>query len=882
MEVIVGHSGTDFDCLAATVAAKKLHPRAVCVLPGRVDRNVREFLSLYEDQFDLHMASELDLSQVERVIMVDTRRPHRLGRALAEVVQGDGVEVIIYDHHPPSEGDIEGAELHWDSVGATTTILTREIRDREIPLTPVEATTLALGIYEDTGSLAFSSTSVEDVLCVAFLLQSGANLDVVSRYIRYSLTEEQREVLNQFLLSVEHITAKGVKVAFAEAKVAEYVVDIAVLTNRLAVIESVDALFTLTAIGSHVYLVGRSRSDALNVADVLEHIGGGGHHRAAAAVVRDRSLEEVRQELVQRIEECVRPPLTARDLMSYPVRMVTPATSVADAKRVLLRYGYSGVLVGEEGRVVGTVTRKELDRAIHHGLGHAPVKSCMTQRVPSATPDTPAPEIQDLLISHRVGRVAILDETGRVVGVVTRADLRRGTRRPSESEHRVYQGELGGVEDVSAILRARTHDGLTELLTRIGCSADSLGVPVFLVGGAARDLLLGAESVDVDVLVEGDAISFGQSLAGEFGARLTTHEKFGTATLALPDGRKIDIASARTEFYEAPGALPTVEVEHSSVKDDLYRRDFTINAMAVQINAQHFGRLLDFFGGRADLERGVIRVMHSLSFVEDPTRIFRAVRFEQRLNFRIEEQTEALIGYALESDLFAALTGERIRDEIVAILSEHDPIPAVHRLSHLGVWEHVHEKMTFDNPALDELRRTTEVIEWLGQLEPPIATRPWLAYLCALLRHMTPTDVRDLARRLRLTREDTDQLSVAAESLEFVLPTLESSVEIRPSSVYQILAPQPALVLARLLVCAEPGGHAEERVRAYLTDLRNRSLSVGGDDLQRLGYPPGPAYGRILRRLFAELLDGEIVPGDELRRLAEIAREVSDAAARAS
>lgn len=874
MDVIVGHYGTDFDCLAAMVAAKKLYPRAQCVLPGRADRNVQVFLDLYEDQFQLLRAKDIDPAQVRRVIIVDNQRPRRLGEVLSEVVERDDVYVIVYDHHPPSPEDIAPDEAYIQRVGATTTILTKIIQDQDIRLTPVEATLLALGIYEDTGSLSFSSTKADDAMCVAFLLECGANLDVVARHIRYDLTEEQREVFNQFIVSVEHTTYAGTTVGIATATVGDYIGDIAVLTSKLAVVESVDALFTLTEANGTVYVVGRSRTSSLDVAEVLGFLGGGGHHRAASAVAKGTSMTEVQSRLLERIAECVHPPLVARDLMSHPVRVVEETTSVEEAKRVLLRYGYSGILVARRGELVGVVNRKELDRAIHHGLGHAPVKSCMTTGVVFATPDTPAPELQELLVNHRVGRVPIVDDDGAIVGIVTMADLRTAAHRLSGNEHRVYHGEWCGVQDVSNVLRNRTEDGLADLLVELGKIADEMGVPAFLVGGGARDLLLGADTVDVDILIEGNAIEFASVAARRIGARLVTHEKFVTAVMVLQDGRKVDVASARTEFYEAPAALPQVEVEHASVKEDLYRRDFTINAMAIRINEQGFGRLYDFFGGRADLERGIIRVMHSLSFVEDPTRVFRAVRFEQRLGFAMDAQTEQALEYALESELFSALTSERVRDELILILSERDPIPAIHRMSHLGVWEHVHPRIVFDMQALEELKRTQAVLGWLEELEDPILPKHWLMYISPLLRAMSPHEVRDWARRLRVTRDDVEDLAIAAEAVDLVLPALESEPAMRPSAVYRLVDSLTALGIGRVLVMSQPGGLAEQRLRAYLTQYRHIRLSVGGDHLKAMGYAPGPLFGRVLRVLLEERIDGIIGEADEPARLREIAERM--------
>src|SRR6185295_10740104 len=201
--------------------------------------------------------------------------------------------------------------------------------------------------------------------------------------------------------------------------------------------------------------------------------------------------------------------------------------------------------------------------------------------------------------------------------------------------------------------------------------AKRTSVSVYAVGGFVRDLLLGRPNVDIDLVVEGDAIAFARAFAKENGGRAKVHERFGTAAVVFPDEFKLDVAMARTEYYKHPSALPTVQP--SSIKEDLFRRDFTINALALRLNADRFGELIDFYGGQRDLKERTIRVLHSRSFIDDPTRVFRAVRFEYRFGFRLGKETLTLIRDAVELGLFHRLSGTRLLEELILLLSEENP-----------------------------------------------------------------------------------------------------------------------------------------------------------------------------------------------------------------
>ncbi len=292
------------------------------------------------------------------------------------------------------------------------------------------------------------------------------------------------------------------------------------------------------------------------------------------------------------------------------------------------------------------------------------------------------------------GRVPVLRDS-EVVGVVTRSDVLRALEEP--------RGEAvgTGAESIADLLDAL--DPLRPVFEAVqAVSAPFEGA--YLVGGAVRDVLMGEPNFDVDIAVEGDGIALGEALAEALGGRVRSHDRFGTA-IVVYDGGRVDVATARTEFYDSPGALPTVE--QASIRQDLYRRDFTINAMAASLKGEDFGRLVDYFGGLRDLESGVVRVLHNLSFIDDPTRIFRAIRYESRYGFSMDAHTLALARACVEMNLVGELSSARLRDELHALLSEESVGDSVFRLADLGIDRSIHPHLAADEESVRLIDEST-------------------------------------------------------------------------------------------------------------------------------------------------------------------------------
>ena len=839
--LVLTHEHADFDAIASLLGASLITPGSIPILPRAINRNVRGFLALYGPDLPFVEPDDAPRRKVERVILVDTQTlPSVRGVTSA-------TPVTVIDHHPPAPS----LPAHWtyrgEQVGATTTLVVESLVKERIGLTPAQATLLLLGIYEDTGSLSYADTTAREAYAAGYLLESGVNLSHVREFLQHPLSETQRALFDRLVEASQSHEISGHNVAIAAAVSEENLEEISTLAHRLRDLLEPDAVFILVAFDGHIQIVARSTVEAIDVGAICQALGGGGHTRAAAALVRDGNLGDVQSRLLEEIHRHARPAATVEQIMSRGGQTLDAAVSVAEASRRMQRTGFEGYPVVKDGRVVGLLTRRAVDRALTHKMGGRPVSSVMEPGTVTVAPDDPVEKLERLMIAHGWGQVPVVDASGSIVGIVTRTDVLKRWAASTPPAQRA---------EIAARLERSLAPELLSLVRDIAATASQMGLSLFFVGGIVRELLLGQPLYDVDFVVEGDAIALARRLALERGGRVKSHARFGTAKWILdpralhvrtPDGldlRTLDFVTARTEFYTHPTALP--QVERSSIKQDLHRRDFTINAMAVRLDPDRFGELLDFYGGERDLRDGAIRVLHSLSFVEDPTRMLRAVRFEQRFGFRVEPRTQDLLSGAL--DLLDRVSGPRIRNELELIFQETEPEKAICRLAELGILARINPDLQCGDWLARKYRDAREALPAASLL---------FAYLALLTHGLEREALRELIRRLRLPRDaESDLHSLAA--------LREASDEIRDatqaSAVYRLLHAHSPRALQVVRLAAD-----DPRVRAniewFTRELRDVKPSVGGAFLQSLGLRPGPAYGRVLSALRDALLDGEVQPG---------------------
>lgn len=854
MEIITSHVNADFDAIAAMVAAQKIYPKAKLVFTGSQNKNVREFLSLHRDILYFADLKYLDKKSINRIIVVDTRIAERLGE-LEDVVYQKNVEIFTFDHHPPSEDDMDVSRDFSEHTGATTTTLVKIIRDRKIRISSFEATLFALGIHEDTGSLTYPTSTYQDAEALAFLMAVGANANVIDRFLNQPLTGEQRTLLDSLLKSVHIENIHGVKVMLTSAKVNTYIDGASVVTRKIADLENIDVIFSFISTQDRIYIIGRSRIDEVSIGEILLKFDGGGHAQAGSAVIKETSVRKVEQALIAELSAHIKAPLTAADIMSRTVVTVTPETSLKEAAKILVRNNYTGLPVIEDEELAGMISMQDIDKAARHGLSHAPVKGFMSRKVVTVSPSISWDEIETIFEESDVGRLPVVKD-GKMIGIVSRSDLLRGLHgieylvEPKEDSgisKRISRVEL--VQRIKALLPA----DVQQLLREMGRLAEKNRYVVYLVGGVVRDLLLNHRNLDIDIVVEGNGIGFGKLMVDKLGGRIVAHKKFGTAVVVLPSHFHVDIATARTEFYEHPAALP--KVEFSSIRRDLARRDFALNAMAVALNTPKFGSLLDFFGGQQDIQDKRIKVLHNLSFVEDPTRIFRAIRFEQRYGFQMDRKTEQLVKQAINMDLVGRLTNVRIRDELIGILSEDTAWDALQRLSELGALKNLHPEVVKIEPQLRTLFKSIQ--NAMPQLSYYFSrkTRRWLIFLIALLRNLKPDDLDTWCKQMRFKKADAQILREGVVEAPAVLKALASTSKLKNSELYYLLNSLSQESIEYIYAkCSQR--LVKQRINFYLANLRGVRLSIGGKDLLRMGFKPSPLFSKARNELLTAKLDG--------------------------
>jgi tRNA nucleotidyltransferase (CCA-adding enzyme) len=870
MEIITSHTNADFDALASMVAAKKLYPGARLVFPGSQEKSMRDFF--LESAFytmEVERLRNVDVNSVTRLIIVDNRNPARLGK-LAEALKHPGLSVHIYDHHPATAGDVKGELEVVEEIGATTTIMVELLRQKGIPITPLEATIFALGIYEETGSLTFISTTQRDAEAAAWLISQGAQLNIVSDFLSRELTPEQVGVLKELIEGATSYDINGVRVVITAMATAHFIPDLANLAHKMRDMESLNVLFLVVQMGDKTHIIARCRGPEVNAGKVLEEMGGGGHATAASAAVKNMTYLQARERLIDVLKHHIKPGKLASEVMTSPVKTIPSGSSIAAAGEAMTRFSVNVLPVLGDDRYQGIITREVVQKALFHGLGQQHVDDFMVTGGPVASPDMSMSQVERMMIEEHQRFIPVLDHSGVIIGAITRTDLLRSLHEERLDEvHEPDELSLRSRRNIKGLIEERVPADVYEALRTVGEVADDAGFPAYLVGGIVRDLFLRVTNLDVDIVVEGDGIFFAGMLVKLTGGRMKTHQKFGTAVVVLPNGLKLDIATSRLEYYESPAALPTIEL--SSIKKDLYRRDFTINTLAVRLNRKRYGDLIDFFGGLRDIKEKTIRALHSLSFVEDPTRVLRAIRFEQRFDFHLSKHTHNLIKTAVNMKLFNKLTGERLYAELVLMFSEADPLKILRRMKDFDLLQFIHPGLRGTVEAERLFTGIGETLTWFRLLYLDLKIEKWYLYFLGLLDRIKDTAVEETLERLSVPARLRERMRQARVRYRDVLYVFNKEPGLPPSRVYDLLAPLETEAVLLMMAKAKQET-AKKYISLYLTHLRSVKVMLTGDDLKALGILPGPRYREILKELLDAKLDGLVRNrGEEL----EFARKKS-------
>lgn len=874
--VITCHANADFDALAAMIAAGKLYPGAAMIFPGTQDGSLKDyFIQSVMYLFDFKNLKDLDTKEIRRLVIVDTRNRSRLEHVDA-LFSLPGLSIHLFDHHPPTEDSISADVEYCEIWGSTTAIMVSRLRELSLSVTPDEATIMGLGIFEDTGGFTFNSTTEHDFEAAAWLKTQGMELETIREIMNRELSAEQVAILSQLIETAATHSISGISVVVTEVDLDAYVGDFALLIHKLMDMENMRVLFAIGRMGNRIQLVARSRAPEVDVSVICASFGGGGHAYAASASIKDRTISQVKDELFALLYSHINPQMVVRKFMSSPVVRIQAGQTVAQAAEVMIRYGLKALPVMEYGeQVCGIIENSVAEKAVGHGLGAERVAEYMQEDFSTVTEDEDLYRIMEIILGERQRLVPVL-RGQEMVGVITRTDLiNLLVQEPARFPDSLFPGKRQE-KNIQHLLRERLPADMLELLRLAGRTGREMGMDVYAVGGFVRDMLLGIPNDDIDLVVEGDGVAFAQTLGERLGARIRPHLKFRTAVLILPSGQKVDVATARLEYYEYPAALPVVEL--SSLKMDLYRRDFSINTLAVHLSPAHFGRLVDFFGGQQDLKDGVIRALHSLSFVEDPTRIIRAIRFEGRFQFRIGAQTERLIKNAVRLNIFQRLSGARIRHELRLLAEDAAPVAGLVRMRDLGLLQAIHPLLHFPPSKERLLEEIERVVTWYRLLYREEAPDVWIVYFLGLVSGFDATSVDLLTSRLQFVPRRTELVESTRRQLRFMAMQLAQWGRTNSSSaeLYDILSPVPLEGLLYAMA-KQRKQELKKAISRFLTTLQDVHVAISGADIKAMGVAPGPSFSIILEAVKRAVLNGRVKTREEqLEHAARVIRSLGE------
>ncbi|MCJ8500764.1 CBS domain-containing protein [Desulfatitalea alkaliphila] len=884
LTIITTHVNADFDAMASMLAAQKLYPGAMVVFPGSQEKNLRNFfIQSMVYMYNLAEIKDIDLQQVKRLVLVDTRKAERIG-VLAGVLHNPELEIHVYDHHPIKEGDITGVVDVHRVTGATATLMTEILRQRKMPLNAEEATIICLGIYEDTGAFTFSSTTAEDLRAAAYLVSQGANINVIANLIAREISPTQIGYLNDLIQAATRYMINGIEIVVSTVTYDHYLPDFAFLVHKMVKMEELNAIFAIAQMESKVYIVARSRTESVDVGEILTALGGGGHPSAAAATIRGQTLAQVEQALFRELHRQIVGMRQARHLMSSPPITADAAVTCVEANNLLTRYNINALLVTiqkqRRSELVGYITRQVIEKIIYHHLGDVPIGDYMSTEWVTVDPDADLSEVQEKIIGHKQ-RILPVMRGKEILGVISRTDLLtmlvQSQTRDKDAGDAFRRSASRRTRNITHFMQERLSTRVLDILRDMGRVAESLGYGAYVVGGFVRDLFLYRPNEDIDIVIEGDGIAFAKAYALEFGTRIHTHKAFGTAVVIYPDGFKIDVATARLEYYRSPAALPDVEM--SSIKLDLFRRDFTINTLAIQLIPDKFGRLLDFFSAQKDIKDKAIRVLHNLSFVEDPTRVFRALRFEQRFGFTIGKLTAALIDNAVKMDFFKRLSGRRVFTEIRLILEEDNPVPAIVRMGDFDLLKVIHPTIVINKALIALLEEVRGVIAWHDLLFVETPCMRWTVYLMGLIHANDMATCHEICRRLELATRYEALFCQERAAADHCLQQMEHRLPASAGALYHRLHPFRAELILYMMAATRVKA-VKKAISKYYTELRKIEPLIGGNELIALGLTPGPLFRQILDAILDAKLNGALATREDEIQFAR--RWAADAAATAS
>ncbi|MCX7829942.1 MAG: CBS domain-containing protein [Acidobacteria bacterium] len=870
MKVIVTHTNADFDALAGMVACHKIYNDSVLLFPGSIEKNLKEYIETNKDKLpEIVSLKSFNMKDIEEIVLVDVGSKQRLGPVSTLI---EGKRIILYDHHP-GKSDISAEFSIDEESGAVTSIMTEILEQKGIPVTPFEATTFLLGIYEDTGFLTFSTVRSRDYDAAKRCLSWGADITEISKWLHRRITGSQLKILTKLVENLEFIVVGGLKIHITTFLSSEFYPDLSLLVHELLNTEDMKALFLVAYLESRVHIIARSRTPLVDVGKILEKFGGGGHPSAASATIKSSTVDETKRKLIDYLLLESSAGFKVKDFCQYDFAKGTPSMTIETALTEMNKYRINSLPIFVGNKVVGVVTRQEVDKTIQLKMGKEPVSTLIATPPPIFDPEDSIEKVQKEMLEKSYRVVLVGKSENDIVGIISRMSLFKKLYEKSVS---VVSKAFGGAPSREEMVRVlESYFGKEELLNIrwLGQVSKKMSMKCYLVGGVVRDIMLHNKIKDLDFVVEGDAEKIAEKIASEKGGRVRSHAAFGTAIWMRPDGSRWDFATARSEYYESPASLPIVE--EAGLIRDLSRRDFTINSMAISINPDDFGEIIDPFGGIKDLRQCRIKVLHGISIIDDPTRAFRAVRFAAKLNFEISPETKQLILNALKQGVFKHLSPKRVLSEILEILKSSSVIESLKMLEELQLLRLFWRSIKLTPKLMDRLYKAQKVSDFFEVNFPKEEFDRAAFFLLNLTDRLSTKELKEFIKYYPFSRKTKELLNTYREATWNLKKKL-TIARSKKSEIYTAFASLPMILLLFYLSKCEKE-EDEILIKNFILKERFVKLEINGEDLKKMGFQPGKHFSVALAETKAAKIDGQLRnKEDEINYAVSVIKRLSE------
>ncbi len=826
MQVVLLQEGADLDELSSAYGITLIYQNFKIVLPNSLESKVLKTINLFKEKFKdkVIKKADLNISEVSEVIITDYQEiPFNLS---------ENVKVTIYDHHPKKYQRIpKKAKVHFYKTGSITTAIVEKIRKKKISLDNLDSTILALGIYEDTGGFKYKGTTVRDLNAFRFLVKKGIDLELFYKIIQDKLGEEELDILKDINQNAEILPHSKYKIyiSITSKRVKN---DIAGLLKYIKSFEDADAFFVILNKRNKKTIIGRSINDNIDVNKVLGYFEGGGHKYAASATVVGVSYEE--------IKDTIRLILQDEELLSNLIRNDVPIilqnTKFKDLDK---KYKYF-IVVDNQGKYLGVLKGRYIHLALKHGFEKADISIFLEDWKTLNYSDLRHINIRTL-IEEDYEIFPVLDK-GFYLGYIHKRDILTQIFKDTEKTSIATLKSSPKIYNVFKKLESFFPKFLIEKLKEIGVIAEKLGYRAFIIGGVVRDIVLNKKNLDIDIIVEGDAPDLIKEFVKKYNYPYHIYKEFMTGNVVIENSIKLDFSTARKEEYESPGAYP--KVEKATLFEDLYRRDFTINTLAIEITQSNYGKLIDYFNSLVDIKEKRIRILHSFSFIEDPIRILRALRFAGRLDFKLEKNTEKLLIYCVEKNLIDFAPKGRINLELNLTFNEEKVLNILKLYDKYKVLNKIFPFTHIDGEKERLLQKLADTLILLNQLKPydyPKNTN----YIYILLSHL-PTEIIYQTLKKYLFEKESKFLENFIEDYKRLKETKDKF------ETYKILKSIKDDYLPSILTLLE-----EKQYNIIIEIFKfEKSPLITGNDLISLGLKPSKLFKTIIEDTLEKQLNG--------------------------